>query len=69
MTTIEEATKHFLALRRIAVAGVSRTPSNAANLIYRTLRSNGQQVFAVNPNAETVKGDKSYPNLKSILDK
>ncbi len=69
MMTMKEATKNFLALKRIAVAGVSRTSSNAANLIYRTLRSNGYQVFAVNPNAATVEGDTSYPNLKSVPEK
>lgn len=69
MPTMQEATQNFLALKRIAVAGVSRTSSNAANLIYRTLRSKGYQVFAVNPNAANVEGDTSYPNLKSIPDK
>ena len=66
MPTMKEATKNFLALKQIAVAGVSRTQSNAANLIYRTLRSNGYRVFAVNPNAAIVEGDTSYANLKSI---
>ena len=69
MPTMQEATQNFLALKRIAVAGVSRTSSNAANLIYRTLRSKGYQVFAVNPNAANVEGDTSDPNLKSIPDK
>lgn len=69
MQTMKEATKNFLALKQIAVAGVSRTESNAANLIYRTLRSNGYQVFAVNPNAATVEGDTCYASLKSIPEK
>ena len=69
MQTINEATKNFLALKRIAVAGVSRTQSSAANLIYRKLRSAGYTVFAVNPNSATVEGDASYANLKSIPEK
>lgn len=69
MPTMKEAAKNFLALKRIAVAGVSRTPGNAANLIYRTLRSNRYQVFAVNPNADSVEGDPSYADLKSIPEK
>jgi uncharacterized protein len=69
MQTMKEATRNFLSLKRIAVAGVSRTQSNAANLIYRKLRSNGYHVFAVNPNATTVEGDTSYANLKSISEK
>jgi predicted CoA-binding protein len=66
---MKEAAQNFLLLKRIAVAGVSRTQSNAANAIYRKLRSNGYQVFAVNPNAATVEGDTSYANLKSISEK
>jgi predicted CoA-binding protein len=66
MTTLNELVTDFLAQKRIAVAGVSRTEDDAANGIYRKLRGKGYTVFAVNPNAETVEGDLCYPNLKSI---
>ena len=66
MQTMREATTKFLTMKNIAVAGVSRKNENAANFIYRKLRSNGYKVFAVNPNASTVEGDTSYPDLKSI---
>jgi uncharacterized protein len=58
----------FLAQKRIAVAGVSRNPKGeAANLIYLKLREAGYQVFPINPNAETIAGERCYPNLKAIL--
>ncbi len=66
MTTLNELTTDFLAHKRIAVAGVSRTGGEAANLIYRRLRDNGYAVFAINPNAESVEGDPCYHDLKSI---
>lgn len=66
MPTMKEATRDFLSLKCIAVAGVSRTQNKAANLIYRKLRSEGYKVYAVNPNAATVEGDTCYPNLKAI---
>jgi uncharacterized protein len=69
MPTMHEATKDFLAQKRIAVVGVSRTQNNAANIIYRKLRSENYKVFAVNPNASTVEGDTCYPNLKAIPEK
>lgn len=69
MSTMQEATRDFLAQKNIAVAGVSHTKDNAANLIYRKLRSEGYHVFAVNPNATTVEGDTSYPHLKDIPQK
>lgn len=56
----------FLAQKRIAVAGVSRSEKEAANLIYRKLRDSGYEVFAVNPKADQVEGDPCFPDLKSI---
>lgn len=66
MSTLDTKVKDFLAQERIAVAGVSRTREEAASLIYRKLKDTGHQVFPVNPNAETFKGDACYPDLKSI---
>lgn len=66
-TTLELKVNDFLSQKRIAVAGVSRTPgAAAANGIYRRLRDVGYEVFAVNPNADTVEGDTCYHDLKSI---
>ena len=69
MTTFKTKAQDFLAQERIAVVGVSRTQKDAANLIYRSLRSEGYKVFAVNPNAELVEGDTCYPNLKALPSK
>jgi uncharacterized protein len=67
MQTIVEAASAFLAKRRVAVTGVSRTPErHGSNTVYRRLRERGYQVFAVNPNATEVEGDPSYPDLRSI---
>ena len=67
MQAIKEAAAAFLASKRVAVTGVSRTPqTHGSNNVYRRLRDRGYQVFAVNPNAGQVEGDRSYPDLKSI---
>jgi len=67
MQTIQAAAAAFLASRRVAVTGVSRTPSDhGANTVYRRLRERGYEVFPVNPNAREVEGDRAYPDLKSI---
>jgi predicted CoA-binding protein len=64
---IADAASEFLAQRRVAVTGVSRQPGNhAANAVYRRLRDRGYEVYAVNPNADEVEGDRSYPDLASI---
>ena len=67
MPSIKSASDAFLANKRVAVTGVSRTPdSHGSNFVYRRLRDRGYQVFAVNPNADQVEGDPSYPDLTSI---
>ena len=67
MQRINEAAAAFLTGKRVAVTGVSRTPStHGANNVYRRLRERGYQVFAVNPNTDQVEGDRSYPDLASI---
>ena len=67
MTTIADAAQDFLTCRRIAVTGVSREPKDhGGNVVYKRLRDRGFEVFAVNPNAETVEGDPAYRDLASI---
>ncbi len=68
MSPIDLLASDFLAQKRIAVAGVTRTREDAANLIYRSLRKGGYQVFALNPNAREFSGDPCYPDLKSLPD-
>jgi len=67
MQDIDDAATAFLANARVAVTGVSRTPKDhGSNSVYKRLRERGYQVFAVNPNATQVEGDRAYPDLKSI---
>jgi predicted CoA-binding protein len=67
MTTVAEAAADFLAQRRIAVAGVSRQAAgHGGNTVYTTLRKRGYEVFAVNPNADSVEGDRCYHSLAEI---
>jgi predicted CoA-binding protein len=67
MQTIKEAASTFLANERVAVTGVSREPkTHGSNSVYKRLRERGYKVFAVNPNANEVEGDRCYPDLTSI---
>ena len=69
MIPIAEAAQDFLDQKRIAVTGVSRNPEgHGSNAVYQRLRERGYQVFAVNPNADKVEGDPSYPSLAAIPD-
>jgi uncharacterized protein len=67
MTTMKDAASAFLANRRVAVTGVSRHPKgHGSNVVYQRLRDRGYQVFAVNPNADEVEGDRAYHDLHAI---
>ena len=67
MASITQVANEFLSHKRIAVTGVSRTPaSHGGNVVYKRLRDRGYEVFAVNPNADNVEGDRAYHDLKSI---
>jgi uncharacterized protein len=66
MARMPSSIAEFLAGKRFAVAGVSRSPAQAANAIYRKLRSSGFEVFPVNPNANEVESARCYPDLGSI---
>src|SRR5581483_986992 len=69
MAKIRDAALEFLECKRIAVTGVSRHPTNhGSNVVYRRLRERGYEVFAVNPNAAQVEGDRCYRDLRSIPD-
>jgi len=67
MSSIKEAAAQFLAAKRVAVTGVSRTAAkHGSNVVYQRLKQRGYTVFSVNPNAEKVEGDAAYPDLTSI---
>ena len=67
MQKMKEAASEFLAKKRVAVTSVSRNPQgHGSNVVYQRLRSRGYDVFAVNPNADEVEGDRCYHDLRSI---
>ncbi|MCB9454228.1 MAG: CoA-binding protein [Anaerolineaceae bacterium] len=65
MPTMQEMVTDFLAQKRIAVAGVSRDGAATGNSIYKKLKDEGYEVFAINPHATTIGDDPCYPDVKS----
>ena len=66
MTTAAELAREFLAQKRIAVAGVSRSADSTANGICDKLEQTGHTVFALNPNASEINGRACYPDVGAI---
>ena len=61
--------QEFYASQPIAVVGVSRDTKKFGNSAYKSLKAQGYKVIPVNPNTDSIEGDKAYPNLKSIPEK
>ncbi|HEU0203621.1 MAG TPA: CoA-binding protein [Burkholderiaceae bacterium] len=66
MKQIPSAVAAFLAGKRIAVAGVSRSGKDTANVVYRKLRDAGYEVVPINPHATELEGVKCYPDVASV---
>ena len=66
MNTLDEAARDFLAQKSIAVAGVSRSGELPANYIYRRLKESGHVVYAINPRADEVEGDRCYHSVAEL---
>jgi predicted CoA-binding protein len=65
MTTKKEIDQ-FLALKKIAVVGVSRVKQKFGCMAYTDLASKGYTVYPVNPKMTEYEGVKCYPSLKAL---
>ena len=52
--------------KTIAVVGLSTEVQKASNMAASYLQDEGYRIVPVNPRAETILGEKSYPDLQSI---
>jgi uncharacterized protein len=69
MAKVDNLVKDFLAVKKIAVVGVSDKRETGCNAAYERFKGNGYQVYGVNPRITSIKGDPCYPDLKSIPEK
>jgi len=66
--THQERVQDFLAQKRIAICGLSRTKDSGAGSIYIKLRNEGYDVVPIHPEAEALHGDTCYSSLGDIPD-
>ncbi|RXZ77058.1 CoA-binding protein [Paenibacillaceae bacterium] len=50
----------------IAVVGLSDKPDRTSYMVSEAMQSKGYRIIPVNPNADTILGEKSYASLKEI---
>ena len=64
--SLDAAAAAFLAQKRLAVAGVSRTADAPANFIFSRLKESGREVYPINPSTDTIEGERCYDSLADV---
>jgi len=65
MTTLKQINE-FLDSQPIALVGVSRNPKKFGYTVFKELKEKGMKLIPVNPQAEEIMGEKTYPNVKML---
>jgi uncharacterized protein len=65
MTTLKQI-NDFLDSQPIAVVGVSRNPKKFGYAVFKELKEKGMKIIPVNPVADQIMGEKSYPNVTAL---
>jgi len=69
MAKIDELVEQFLALKKIAVVGVSDRRETGCNMNYQKFKNSGYTTYAINPRLDSFDGELCYPNLKALPEK
>jgi uncharacterized protein len=65
MATLKQINE-FLDSQPIALVGASRNPKKFGYAAFRELKEKGMKIIPVNPYADEILGEKSYPDLKML---
>jgi predicted CoA-binding protein len=65
MATLKQI-NDFLDSQPIAMVGVSRNPKKFGYSAFKELKEKGMKIIPVNPEADKIMGEKSYPNVKAL---
>ena len=65
MTTLKQINE-FLDSQAIALVGASRNPKKFGYTAFKELKDKGMNIIPVNPLADEIMGEKSYPSVKML---
>ena len=65
MATLKQI-NDFIDSQPIAMVGVSRNPKKFGYTAFKELKEKGMKIIPVNPEADQIMGEKSYPNVKAL---
>lgn len=63
---MEPISKLLAQAKTIAVVGISSNPTRPSYEVAEYLQRSGYRIIPINPNEETVLGEKAYPDLLSV---
>ena len=63
---LREEALQFITDKDIALAGTSRDPNKFGNIVFKTLKSKGLNVYPLNPNTDVIDGDTCYKTLADL---
>ena len=66
--TSQKQIDQFLAIKPIAIAGVSRNPKKFGRVAYEELTRKGLVLIPINPNLDEINGTKCYPSVSVLPD-
>lgn len=64
--TTKTAIDDFVAQRKLALVGVSRSGKKFGNIAFKALKEKGYRVFPIHPHVKSIAGERCYPNLQSL---
>lgn len=62
----KEIIQNFLTPKKMAIAGVSRNPDKFGYKVYEELIKKDYELYPINPNADTINGNKCYKDVSSL---
>jgi uncharacterized protein len=65
MNTMQDI-QGILAQKTLAVAGLSRDEKSMSAAVFKELKAKGYTLYAVNPNADSIRGERCYPSLAAL---
>ncbi len=68
MNTLQDV-KDFMSQKALALVGVSRNEKSFSAAAFGELKQRGYRLFPVNPGAESIGGERCYPDLQALPEK
>ena len=66
MKVTKDQINSFFEGKKLAVAGVSRSPKKFGYHVFKELKDKNYSVLPINPNAETIDDEKCYKNISDL---